>query len=99
MRKELTLEGDTGMLPRAETSRRAVFSPAGCILGAKACAGGVLSEQGPRTGRVCLPKYFGLEQEAAFEVTLPISLADSTLVSRVHQLDSFQMKLKSEGAL
>lgn len=89
------------MLPGAETLKRAVFSPAGCILGAKACAGGaeVLCEQGPHTGRVCLPKYFGLEQEVAFEVTLPISLADSTLVSRVHQLDAFQTKLKAEDAL
>lgn len=70
-------------------------------MGMKTCVGGagVQSEQGPCMGRVCLPKCFGLEQEVAFEVTLPISLADSPLVSRVHQLDSFQMKLKSEDAL
>lgn len=39
VRKELTLEGGIGVLPRAETLKRAVF-PAGCTLGAEVRAGG-----------------------------------------------------------
>lgn len=49
MRKELTLEGGIGVLPRAETLKRAVF-PAGCTLGAEVRAGGA-ERAGPLHGQ------------------------------------------------
>lgn len=78
-----------------------MFFPARRIFGAGARPGDSVAVRVQRSShsRGVTAEVFRFGSGVAFEVTLPIGRADSALVFRVHQLDSFQMKLKPGDAL